>query len=1146
MNQYNNTNNEIIDASTKRSPQYPLANNPQNSIKTTNYKDWINMCEGNAEAFFLTDEQMVSIVGAAISKLLGFVPVVGDILSFLADTYWPKIAGQEVDTRVWAGLIRHTANLIDNREAEKVIGQATTNLMSLYGALGVYNRFLEQWKQNEKSFANLADEVRTQMSALHLLFTTKIISDFTLHGYESILLPSYASAANLHLLLLRDIAIYGERLGFDPKVLQAYHDEQVLFTRQYTAHCINTYNLTLNAQKPRGWVAFNQYRRDMTLTVLDLIALFPSYDTHKYPVDKKNVKKLSTTEFTREIYTALIEPNPNKTVEGMEASLTRTPHLFTWIKRLDFYTNTLYPDLRYLSANRIGFSYTNSSTIQQSGIYGDSGFGSNLTHQLPINPNIFKSSITDTRSPSNQITKMDFYKTDGTQASYNSGITPTPGDLRTTFFGFSTNENTPNQPSINDYTHFLTYMKTDVISGGAPKRVSLAWAHKSVNLNNQIFTDDITQVPAVKSNVLNTQAKVIKGPGHTGGDLVAITSDGVLSGRMEIQCKASVFNEPERRYGLRIRYAANSILTVNASYTSQGNTRSITFTTESTFTGNTIPTDLKYENLKYKEPFDAILPMRLTSNELTNITIQPQNMSSNQLLIIDRIEFIPITSTVLGDTEKQNLEKVQKAVNDLFTNTAKNALKAETTDYEIDQTANIVECLSDEHSTKEKMILLDEVKYAKQLSQSRNVLQNGDFESDTLGWTTSNNITIQADNPIFKGKYLHMSGARDIDGSVFPTYIYQKIDESKLKPYTRYRVRGFVGSSKELELVVSRYGEEIDAIMNVPNKLVDMYPPASDCGGLNRCEISSALEINQVDYTNMSYPCQNDGNKKHVLCHDRHSYDFHIDTGSVDLNENIGIWVLFKVSSPDGYATLDNLEVVEERSLDGEALARVKHREKKWIHQIEVKRYETQQAYDATKQAMDALFTNDQDEALQFDTTLAQIQHADDLVQSIPYVYNEWVPSAPGMNYDLYVELEARVVKARYLYDTRNVIRNGDFSEGLQGWHVTGNAKVQQIDGVSVLVLSNWSAGVAQNMYVQHNHGYVLRVTAKKEGHGKGYVTLMDCDGNQETLTFTSCEEGYVTKTVDVFPDTDRVRVDIGETEGPFYIESIELICMNG
>ncbi|OUB80917.1 hypothetical protein [Bacillus wiedmannii] len=67
----------------------------------------------------------------------------------------------------------------------------------------------------------------------------------------------------------------------------------------------------------------------------------------------------------------------------------------------------------------------------------------------------------------------------------------------------------------------------------------------------------------------------------------------------------------------------------------------------------------------------------------------------------------------------------------------------------------------------------------------------------------------------------------------------------------------------------------------------------------------------------------------------------------------------------------------------------------------------------------------------------------------------------------------------------------------------------------------------------------------KKEGHGKGDVTFIDCEGNQGKLVFTSCEEGYITKTVDVFPDTDRVRIEVGETEGSCYIESIEFICMN-
>ncbi|MED3069513.1 pesticidial crystal protein, partial [Bacillus thuringiensis] len=209
----------------------------------------------------------------------------------------------------------------------------------------------------------------------------------------------------------------------------------------------------------------------------------------------------------------------------------------------------------------------------------------------------------------------------------------------------------------------------------------------------------------------------------------------------------------------------------------------------------------------------------------------------------------------------------------------KNTLKIETTDYEIDQAAISIECMSAEQNSQEKMMLWDEVKQAKQLSQSRNLLYNGDFEDAASGWKTSTTIEIREDSPIFKGHYLHMFGARDIEGTLFPTYLYQKIDESKLKPYTRYRVRGFVESSKDLKLMVTRYGKEIDAIMDVPNDLAYMQPNPS-CGDY-RCELSSRYSTPTDGYASDRYACQSERGKKHVKCHDRHPFDFHIDTGEV-------------------------------------------------------------------------------------------------------------------------------------------------------------------------------------------------------------------------------------------------------------------------
>ncbi|UYX55715.1 hypothetical protein M3Y14_31010 (plasmid) [Bacillus thuringiensis] len=232
------------------------------------------------------------------------------------------------------------------------------------------------------------------------------------------------------------------------------------------------------------------------------------------------------------------------------------------------------------------------------------------------------------------------------------------------------------------------------------------------------------------------------------------------------------------------------------------------------------------------------------------------------------------------------------------------------------------------------------------------------------------------------------------------------------------------------------------------------------------------------------------------------------------------------------------------------------------------------------------------------------------------------------MNYGIYLELESRIAQAYYLYERRNIIKNGDFHHGLDHWHATPHARVEQIDNTAVLVIPNWGSNVSQNVCLEHNRGYVLRVTAKKKDMGKGNVTISDCAKNTETLTFTSCDyvsneitrdhsltytscdeyvsndqseyrpgqeinEGncyhlnpddqppcclpekkgspcynpseithtepayhssgftheltnYVTRTIDFFPDTDRVRIDIGETEGIFKVESVELICMEG
>ncbi|MED3069644.1 insecticidal delta-endotoxin Cry8Ea1 family protein [Bacillus thuringiensis] len=692
MNSYENKY-ELLDASqnnyniSNRYLRYPLTNNPQDSMKHTNYKDWLAMCENSpqydvnpAEINSSSVSTALKILGTLvkfIEKIEGIGPVF-TALSAILPVLWPP--NTPTPERVWNDFMTNTGSLIDQTVTTEVRNQANAMMADVKENLYRYTSSFNAWKgtpTNNPNYPNYLAAVIREFGLVEAKLRSAAAYFSNRVGYELLLLPIYTQVANSHLLLIRDGLIFANEWSLARSGDELYK-EFYRYTSIYISHGIKYYNEGLNTLKNRNvpWGTFNDYRREMTIQILDIMSLFSSYDARKYPADRTDTTILPKTELTREIYSALLDSPPNKPIAQLEESLTRDVHLFTWLKNVEFWTfnYNMYPDTRYLSANRIGFSYTNSSAIQPSGIYGSTAFGTALTHSFPLNSNVYRISTKDTTAVPNQVTNIDLNLINGTSALYNSGIIPVPNNLRTTLFGFSSNESRPNQPTIQDYTHILSYIKTDII-GGHRSRVSFAWTHRTVDPNNQILTNNITQIPAVKSSLLNTQARVIKGPGHTGGDLVAITSNGTQSGRMEIQCRASNFIEPDRRYRLRIRFAANSNLLVNVTYTSNGIPRQTPFTTnlipannEMFFPGNTIPADLKYEYFYYRESFDTILPMRVTSGELITVAIQPTNMLSNQILIIDRVEFIPITQSVLDYTEEQNLETAQAVVDNLFTN----------------------------------------------------------------------------------------------------------------------------------------------------------------------------------------------------------------------------------------------------------------------------------------------------------------------------------------------------------------------------------------------------------------------------------------------------------------------------------------------
>lgn len=545
---------------------------------------------------------------------------------------------------------------------------------------------------------------------------------------------------------------------------------------------------------------------------------------------------------------------------------------------------------------------------------------------------------------------------------------------------------------------------------------------------------------------------------------------------------------------------------------------------------------------------------------------------------------------------QQQLQEAKVAVQRLFTDASYSELRIEASDYDIDQIANVVACVSDELYLNEKMMLLHAVKRGKNMSQSRNLLQNGDLKEIYSNWKMSPNVTIERENPYFKGSYLDMPNTISIDETTDETYAYQKLDESKLKPYTRYFVRGFIGNSKDLRILITRYGEEIDVVRNVLNDLTEDYMVSSyvECTrckpqihSTQRNSINNALyndhhnefsyynsdilndllldneeskvyyDSGEINVDNYYMPCPD--NEKEVCCNehkkDHHQFSFFIDTGEIHLGTNLGISIIFKLGSRSGYATLSNIEVVEKGPLLENEFEMIKKREQRWEMKRQAMQSETLPIYRAANEIIHSIFKSTDYKKIPFEKSLIHLVSAASLLKKMPYIYNKWLTKLPDMNYKIFKNLQQLLVKAYQLYRERNLLENGDFNAELIQWNIIGNPYVERTDVTSILVIPNWNSQVTQYICLPKNQGYVLRVTGRKEGMGEGYVTVSDSAGNMEKLTFISCdnysnnsvvdiEKYYATQFMHFFPDTDQVRIDIGATEGIFKIISVELLLI--
>ncbi|MGG5741985.1 insecticidal delta-endotoxin Cry8Ea1 family protein [Bacillus cereus group sp. IBL03679] len=1166
QNYYNNEYEFMNSGDVYQQPRYPYAQAPGSEVQNMNYKDWMDRCaRGESGDVFST----AALKGAIVTSsgiawaLLGLIPGAGPILSAVAGVInvavpyiWPD---QESDTPPsqatqykWSELMNAAQELTDTAIETEVKNRVLQELVGLQRTTKLYQDAACDWSQSPDD-PELKETVRTQFLASNTIYYDRM-PIFQQQGFQAELLSSFTEAANLHLLLLRDAVKYGLAWGLDQVTVNRYYRYLKENTASYTAYCISTFNnelarLSTGTQGAASWNNYNKYRTGMTIMSLDIVALWPTFDPILYPLPVYS-------QLTREVYTqACGRLDDSPSMQTIESGLVRPPHLFTWLRSFIFGVDTT-SDSRstFLTRYKLGFSYISSKGF----INGEPGEAElmetswigprpgNTTNQgTPDWANIYNTHVNpgftnNSFSPENlntltfrgrhEVSHLGFYSLIGGQSEYGGRYTsqvgfpcinPTQCDTSRSCLDTCKPSSTPNIGSVCEdvilYSERLSWLaafRSERLFGtNALDTIIYAWTHASAKAYNIIDKNYVSQIPVVKASG-GSGYSVIKGPGSTGGDLVSLAPNARIE--VPLSPQFEMFPIETKPCRMRMRYACKLQTRVKI-----GIFRNDEWVVQEE---DIVVPSTPYSGEQAALTYNAFGYVNLTSFNLTfpsNELIYIERIDSNDAdpLIIDKIEFIPIEGSVEVFEAKEDLAKAWKAVNALFTNDGKHTLQLNITDYQIDQAARLVEYMSDKMYPKEKMCLLDHVKCAKQLSRARNLLYYGDFESSDWsgenGWNTSTHVSVASDNPIFKGRCLKLPGANQpqFSDQIFPTYAYQKIDESRLKPYTRYRVRGSIGNSKGLEVFATRYEKEVHKHMNVPNDI----KPTNPCTGEYPLEQGSyPVVINQVIPQNMSCgPCE-DGSQMmmqqtSMVCADPHEWECHIDTGELDINQNLGIWVGFKIGTTDGLATLDNIEVIEEGPLTGEALTRMKKREYKWKQKWNEKYMKIEKAVQVAQRAIQGLFTHADQSQLQASVTLQHIIDAEKWVQNIPYVYHPFLvgalPTVPGEAYDIFQQLSGAVAKARVLYEQRNVLRNGDFNAGLSNWQGTEGTQVQQIGNTSVLVISDWSTNVSQQVCVHPEHGYVLRVTAKKEGSGEGYVKISDgTEENTETLKFIAGE----------------------------------------
>eukprot|EP01133_Synstelium_polycarpum_P001353 gene1353-1548_t len=237
------------------------------------------------------DDEMTYPMGGFKSLLttaLSFIPTVGGFVAGAVDIYFTYLCENDFNMSKNAQNFRSMVkDLIDS----SISTYDDATIKAMFAGMAKSFADFTSHCNNLASGPNdaLKEAVRVTFILLESDVETKYIPECTKQTLQADELLMYSLYATSHLVLLREIALFGALWGFPPSTIQFYKDKFQPRLTAYTAYCTSVYKMGMDIIRKKTmtysyqtWNNMNRFRNEMIINIFDFVQVWMFLDPVYY------------------------------------------------------------------------------------------------------------------------------------------------------------------------------------------------------------------------------------------------------------------------------------------------------------------------------------------------------------------------------------------------------------------------------------------------------------------------------------------------------------------------------------------------------------------------------------------------------------------------------------------------------------------------------------------------------------------------------------------------------------------------------------------------------------------------------------------------------------------------------------------------